>query len=239
MTILQIAAVAVIVAIILIRIWAWRLSVEVSRLLELSTRNLEEAVDSILRTKKREVINSYRLQVSEDSFGVKQYRAFEKSLEGFLHSELKSHIDDFEAYGGSWSTVVRNGFITAVRCDIEELYAKELDRRQKSFKSPREYELFCAAMFQKCGWTAKATKASSDQGVDVVAEKGAIKLVAQCKKYARPVGNKAVQEVVSGMAVYDANVGVVIAPNGFTRSAIELANLNNVHLVHHDQIADL
>ena len=50
-------------------------------------------------------------------------------------------------------------------------------------------------------------------------------LVAQCKRFAKPVGNKAVQEVVAGLKFYKANIGVVIAPNGFTNSAEDLSTL--------------
>ena len=105
--------------------------------------------------------------------------------------------------------------------------------------SPYDYEFYCAQLFEKEGWVAKVTQASSDQGVDVQANKGGVHLVAQCKKYAKPAGNKAVQEIVAGMRYYDANKGVVIATNGFTRSAVKLAHANNINLIHHSEIKNL
>ena len=97
----------------------------------------------------------------------------------------------------------------------------------------------CAAEFNKCGWEANATQGSSDQGVDVIARRGDEVLVAQCKRFSKPVGNKAVQEVVAGLKFYKANRGVVIAPNGFTNSAEKLAEANNTGLIHHSEIKNL
>lgn len=75
--------------------------------------------------------------------------------------------------------------------------------------------------------------------MDVKASKDGIDLVAQCKRFAKPVGNKAVQEVVAGIKYYAANKGIVIAPNGFTKSAERLAESNNIDLIHHSEIKDL
>ena len=105
---------------------------------------------------------------------------------------------------------------------------------------PYDYEHYCANQFLKNGWDdAEATSGSSDQGVDVIAKKGDDVLVGQCKKYSKPVGNSAVQEVVAGMGYYGANIGVVISNNGFTNSAKKLAEANNIKLIHHSEIKNL
>ena len=109
--------------------------------------------------------------------------------------------------------------------------------------SPYDYEHFCARQFLQAGWDyAQATSGGSDQGVDVVAErkKDNVVLAVQCKKYmSKNVGNDAVQQVVAGMALYNANEGAVITNSTFTDSAIELAKANNILLLHHSQIKDL
>ena len=69
--------------------------------------------------------------------------------------------------------------------------------------------------------------------IDVIAKKDTRTLVAQCKRFMKPVGNKAVQEIVAGMKYYEATEGVVIAPNGYTNSAKNLAEANNIKLIHH------
>ena len=54
----------------------------------------------------------------------------------------------------------------------------------------------------------------------------------QCKLYNSTVGNKAVQEAIAGKAFEDADYAAVIAPNGFTKSARELALKASVLLLH-------
>ena len=90
-------------------------------------------------------------------------------------------------------------------------------------KNPIAYENMCADILRGQGWQTKTTSGSGDQGVDVWAYKSGIRIVLQCKLYSKPVGNKAVQEALSGMAFEQANFAVVVAPNGFTRSAKQLA----------------
>lgn len=99
--------------------------------------------------------------------------------------------------------------------------------------SPNEYEFYCAAQLRKRKWRAEVTKASQDQGVDIVATKGRIRIVLQCKKYAKPVGNHAVQQIVAAIAHEDADRGVVVATTEFTRAAKTLAASNNILLLHH------
>jgi len=129
-------------------------------------------------------------------------------------------------------------FIDAV-VDIRlESYASEIAEYSDDI-TPVDYEHFCADILNNCGWQATVTKLSGDQGIDIVAEKDNIKLAIQCKKYSKPVGNKAVQEAYSGAAFYEATACAVVAPIEFTPAAIELANTLGVHLLHHDDLADL
>ncbi len=102
--------------------------------------------------------------------------------------------------------------------------------------SPQEYEHYCAALLRERRWTARVTQASGDQGVDIVAEKRGARIVVQCKKYSKPVGNRAVQEIVAAIAHEDAERGVVVATGGYTRAAKRLAASNRVLLLHHSQL---
>lgn len=102
--------------------------------------------------------------------------------------------------------------------------------------TPREYEHYCAAVLREMKWTARVTQASGDQGVDIVAEKRGARIVVQCKKYSKPVGNRAVQEIVAAIAHEDAQRGVVVTTSGYTRAAERLAASNRVLLLHHSQL---
>lgn len=95
-----------------------------------------------------------------------------------------------------------------------------------------EYEHFCADYLNHHGYRdAKTTKASGDHGVDVVAYKRGKKYAAQCKYYSSPVGNKAIQEVYTGMTLYDCDYGIVITNSTFTKQAKDEASKLGVKLM--------
>jgi hypothetical protein len=50
------------------------------------------------------------------------------------------------------------------------------------------------------------------------------RIAVQCKNYAKPVGNKPVQEVYAGATYYGATQAWVVAPQGFTKGGFELAS---------------
>ena len=102
--------------------------------------------------------------------------------------------------------------------------------------SPEEFERYCASVLRERKWDARVTPPSGDQGVDIVADKRGLRIVIQCKKYSKPVGNRAVQEIVAGIAHRDAQRGVVVATSGYTSSAIKLAASNEVLLLHHTEL---
>ncbi len=101
------------------------------------------------------------------------------------------------------------------------------------------YERFCAEILGEGGWTARPTPASGDQGADVVAEKAGIRLVLQCKRYTRPVGNAAVQEVAAAARYWQADMAAVVSNAGFTPAARRLSGATGVLLLHHDALRTL
>lgn len=96
--------------------------------------------------------------------------------------------------------------------------------------SGEHFEIFITNLFNNLGYKAERTKASGDQGIDVIATKGKVKIAIQTKCYSRPVGNHAVMEAVAGGKYYNADKVMVVTNSTFTRSAIELAQSNNVVL---------
>lgn len=102
--------------------------------------------------------------------------------------------------------------------------------------NPYDFETYIAHIFSAQGYSAKVTKASGDQGADIVMEKLGEKIVVQVKLYSRPVGNKAVQEVVAAKSYYDASRAMIVTNNYFTTSAIRLAKPNKVELINRDSL---
>ncbi len=88
----------------------------------------------------------------------------------------------------------------------------------------REFEKFCAQLLERKGFIdVNITKASGDFGVDILAEKEGVTYAIQCKRYADPVGVKAIQEAYSGREYYDRMVGAVLTNQYFTAPAVEAA----------------
>ena len=102
--------------------------------------------------------------------------------------------------------------------------------------SPEDFERYCASVLRESKWDARVTPPGGDQGVDIVADKRGLRIVVQCKKYSKPVGNRAVQEIVAGIAHRDAQRGVVVATGGYTSAARRLAASNAVLLLHHTEL---
>lgn len=105
--------------------------------------------------------------------------------------------------------------------------------------SPQEFELYCAQVLREMRWIARVTPFSGDQGADIVAQKRGLRIVVQCKKYTKPVGNRAVQEVVAAIAHQDADRGVVVATADFTPAAMALAESNRVLLLRREDLQKL
>lgn len=111
------------------------------------------------------------------------------------------------------------------RLELRSVAAKGLDEdfRQMSSMEGGEFEGFIFKICQALGYNVERTPHSGDQGVDVLGQKDGIKVAIQCKRYARPVGNRPVQEVYAGASFYNADEAWVVAPAGYTEGARVLA----------------
>ena len=125
-----------------------------------------------------------------------------------------------------------------IGCALAVMYRQELKKERArlltldlSCMSPIEYEAHCAELLRNAGWNVRAIGGLGDQGVDVLAELRGARAAIQCKKWTRPCGNSAVQEVVAGKRHYGASIAVVVCPVGYTRSAQDLADSNGVLLL--------
>ena len=103
--------------------------------------------------------------------------------------------------------------------------------------TPREFERHCADALAARGWSVTLGRGSADQGVDVFARKGARSVVLQCKLYARPVGNKAVQEALAGRGYAGADGAAVVSNAPYTPAAHALAARVGILLLHTADLA--
>lgn len=95
-----------------------------------------------------------------------------------------------------------------------------------------EFENYLAGLLKSNGFTdISGTPKTGDQGADLIAKKNGKTIIIQAKRYDSAVGNKAVQEVVGAIRYYHGDEGWVITNSTFTKSARELAHINNVRLI--------
>jgi Restriction endonuclease len=101
------------------------------------------------------------------------------------------------------------------------------------------FEGFLANVFRALGYQVETTKASGDQGVDLILTGKGKRIAVQAKGYEGNVSNHAVMEANSGMKYYKCDLCMVITNSSFTRAAVEHATGVNCLLVDGDHIPNL
>lgn len=176
-----------------------------------------------------------RTLVTYDDYGNVIYEQWAKEKEYYIHKlDYVAHSTPF--YDGLSPREQR-----LLLDDLVDEYVASHDEESvySDAMSPIEYEHHCADLLWQQGWDTRVTQGSGDQGVDVLAVKYGIQLALQCKKYASPVGNKAVQEIIAGKGFYGADVGLVVSNNTYTLSARQLAMSHSVFLLHHEDLRNI
>ena len=149
-------------------------------------------------------------------------------------NQLKKHLE-FNSSVETLNTIKAN-LTLAYESDIAN---QKSTTQVKDIGDGFQYEFFCQEILNQASWNTESTPASNDHGADILAYTGEHSVAIQCKYYTKPVGNTGVQEIIGALKYYGTQVGVVVAPNGFTTGAYKLAEANSVHLLHHDDLKDL
>ena len=190
---------------------------------------IQDIVEKHLETLTRK---RQRLHI-EDDYGVVDDSKWRNEVNYFMSKVLKPSL---RSQGSLQAFQLNDNYLFEF---IDEVVRNSSSVQSSQFDSnidPIDYEHFCAGLLRIHGWDARITKATGDQGVDVIASKKAHKGAIQCKRYSSPVGNKAVQEVYSGMQFIGGNFCAVVTNSDYTRSARELARALGVLLLHHDEL---
>lgn len=101
-----------------------------------------------------------------------------------------------------------------------------------------EFEEFLAAYFTSLGYEVESTPASNDYGADLLCRGRGELIAVQAKRYSGTVGVKAVQELLGGLAYYQADRGLVISNAYFSRQAWQLAESGPVELWDREALQD-
>tara|TARA_B100001123_G_C15233163_1_gene996004 strand:- start:131 stop:1030 length:900 start_codon:yes stop_codon:yes gene_type:complete len=119
-----------------------------------------------------------------------------------------------------------------------ELKDKVIDD-QTNIKKGKQFEKTVAELFKRRGFVTTIIGKAGDQGCDIMASKGGKKNSIQAKFSLSNVHNGAVQEVLSSLAIYNADHGIVVTNNFFTKGARTAARANNIELIDRNQLIPL
>lgn len=125
--------------------------------------------------------------------------------------------------------------------DFPILASRRYELAQVDWRSLRgiPFEDFLAEVCRELGYFVETTKASGDQGVDLILTGKGSRIAVQAKGYGDSVGNGAIQEVHTGMIYYECDRCVAVTNSTFTSAAKELAAKVGCLLVDGSQIPDL
>lgn len=202
-------------------------------------RLINYAIDEIINEHIKALSLEFSKLTRKDAYGNIIYDKWLKELDYFIENVLCKNPKIWQYIKHSNSDV-----LFEIKQKITEVVYeynknnKNQDNIDVANLSPNDFEHYCANILSQNGWEARVTKASGDQGIDVIATYGNIKAVFQCKKYSNPVGNGAVQEIVAGKQFEQANIAAVVSNIGYTASAKQLAQSTGTYLLHYSELAD-
>ncbi len=223
-------------------LWILILGMAASLLFETRQRSSAGSLDQVLaltRTITKKHLKTLCIKKNQmvyiDDYGVLVDKGFEKEVNYFIDKVLAPTMGAI-----TWRPY-RIKMTSAIKDQIDQKIGaeKRTTETDEIPANPIAFERWCINRLSEAGWQARPTPATGDQGADCVATKGDIRIVLQCKLHSAPCGNKAVQEVAAARSHYQAEYGVVVATNGFTKSARHLAATNNIHLIHSNQIPEV
>jgi restriction system protein len=202
---------------------------------------LFKKISNSVKQHESALISYYHQSRREDNFGNVDEKSWFGWIDKFLENQVRPNCEDFKSWkessvGQKAVRAVNNATIQMVennrsRNPLSSVNAAEL--------SPLDYEYYCAELLKSIGWKVQMTTATRDGGADFIAEKENWRIVVQCKRYAKPVGNDAIQQVTSAKMLYNGNLACVVAPQGFTKQAQREAFAQEVQLLHHSALPAL
>jgi restriction system protein len=177
--------------------------------------------------------------VQHDDYGKTVTKKWDKEKRDFISAVLVPYLIDLGHFRAPVPTDRRGQNTAHQQFDaLVEQWAQSAPNRADiaDITTGQEYERLCAERLVENGWKASLTKASGDQGADIIGSDNGLRVVFQCKFYTSPVGNKAVQEVAAARLHEQAALAVVISNAMYTQSAKALAKTTGTILIHHDDI---
>jgi len=207
-------------------------------LLQSPGRRRNRAIRYFIAGHEQALAKKRRQLVQQDAYGNENTQRWVKEKKYFINTALVPHLSSL---GYSFDKKEMKQLYPSFDAAVEHVARRALSASGAitDIATGHDYEHFCARLLSKNGFHASVTKASGDQGVDIIADYNGLCVVFQCKFSTSPVGNKAVQEVVAARIHEQADLAVVISNTTYTKSAEALAGTTGTILINHEEIHNL
>ena len=106
-------------------------------------------------------------------------------------------------------------------------------RREQYWKSLGGvvFENELAALYRKLGYAVETTKATGDEGIDLILRKDGRTVLVQCKGHSRPIGIGAIRDLYGTLMHHKADRAVLACPVGFTQGVIDFVQGKPIDLI--------
>lgn len=215
--------------------WAY-LNARASRQID---ESLAAELDQLASQYREALTIQFRQSCRHDPFGDPDDSRWHRVLSEFLSSKFRRNRENIKSWLASPAgDRARQELDARVRqwVKVQDAMPGSIDAANVT---PIEYEQHCAQLLKRSGWNVQLTPVSGDGGADLVARRSGACVIIQCKRYAKPVGNRAVQEAYTAKSLYGGSLACVVAPNGFTKQAEREAYGLGVLLLHHSKLSGL
>ncbi len=98
------------------------------------------------------------------------------------------------------------------------------------------FEQQLADLYTRLGFSANVTKASGDEGVDIVLTRNRKTIIVQCKQHSKPVGPAIVRELYGAMISFKADSAILACTSGFTVGVSRFVKGKPIELIDVDAI---
>jgi restriction system protein len=129
------------------------------------------------------------------------------------------------------------GIVSIIQARVRERRLRALQLADIDNMTGIQFEHYVAKLLTHQGYKAQVTVASRDFGIDVIAQKQAVKYAIQVKRQVKNISRRAVSDAVAGKFHYNCTSAMVVTNVFFTSGAQELAKSTGCRLVDRDELA--
>jgi hypothetical protein len=124
-------------------------------------------------------------------------------------------------------------------------YDEAISRYEKTqntyWKSLRgiKLEKVISELYKKMGYSVQITKASGDEGIDLILSKKDETIVIQCKGHEKPIGVGVVRDLYGSMMHFGTNRAILVCPAGFTKGVLQFMKNKPIQLISADDLVKM